>query len=56
MNDVRRRAGVEYLPARLDSHEVIGRIRSARLVLAEAMLSYLGVGVPSIQRGWFLRR
>jgi succinoglycan biosynthesis protein ExoV len=35
--EVCRRAGVEYLPARLDSREVIGRIRGARLVLAEAM-------------------
>jgi succinoglycan biosynthesis protein ExoV len=35
--EVCRRAGVDYLPARLDSREVIGRIRSARLVLAEAM-------------------
>jgi hypothetical protein len=35
--EVCRRAGVEYLAARLDSREVIGRIRSARLVLAEAM-------------------
>jgi succinoglycan biosynthesis protein ExoV len=35
--EVCRRAGVEYLPARLDSREVIGRIRGAKLVLAEAM-------------------
>jgi succinoglycan biosynthesis protein ExoV len=35
--EVCRRAGVEYLPARLDSREVIARIRGAKLVLAEAM-------------------
>lgn len=35
--EICRRAGVDYLPARLDSREVIGRIRGAKLVLAEAM-------------------
>jgi succinoglycan biosynthesis protein ExoV len=35
--DVAARAGVEYLDPRRDSHEVIERIRTAKLILADSM-------------------